>query len=257
MKKAAELHLKAASSPNPQGPVALLSAANCYFFLGRYKEALETVEKLLEDYPNLYQEAAEEAEWIKGKCFMALGYSKDKVIAQFKRIIEKYPDTRVAAGAYMEIMEIHLRSGAQDLAMKEWEEIVAHYKQKFPNIVSMSISRWGNFFFEKGDYEEAIKWYSKALDIVPQFASRVLIRVGECYKAMEQYEKAAGIFQEVADKFPQSEQCPQALLLQGQCLYQMGKKKEAKDVFIKLLEKFPTKEEIIGEAKNWIELCEE
>ncbi|MGB9607158.1 MAG: tetratricopeptide repeat protein, partial [bacterium] len=253
-RKGAEAYLKAAQFHGDQGVLALLGAANCYLFLQRYKESLDCVERLFKEYPNLDEGIAIEAEWIKVKCYIGLNYSREDVISQCQKIIEKHPNTRTAAASYLQIMELRLRGGDEAQAAKELEEIIKRYKKDYPNIVSMALSRWGTFFFAAGDYEKAIKYYGRVVEEVPQYGDLALIRVGECYRMLRQYGKAVEAFQQVLERYPHSKKCARALLLLGQTFYQMGKKEEAVKVFQEIIEHHPDSPEV-EQAKNWIEFC--
>lgn len=254
--KATEAHLKAASYHGYQGIVALLGAANCYLFLQRYKEALECAERLLKEYPDAYEEAAREAEWIVARCYMGLNYDKEKIIAQFRKIIDEFPNTRTAAASYMEIMAIHIASGDIALANRELEEIIKRFKDTYPNVVSMALARMGSYYFSSGDYEKAIKYYQRAIEEVPQFGDVALIRVGVCYRMQYKLKEAIEAFQQVLDRYPNSKECSRALLLKGQCLYQMGRKEEAIKAFEDILRNYPNSQEA-REAKDLVELCRE
>ncbi|MGC8843072.1 MAG: tetratricopeptide repeat protein, partial [bacterium] len=250
--KAAELHLKASAYPNPQGPVALLGAANCYFFLGRYREALETVNKLLKEYPDLYQEAAAEARWIKVKCYIGLKQDREKIIALLQQIAEEYPNTRWAPSAYREIVRLYIYSGEITLANKMCEELAILYKDTYPNIVFTAFSSIGDYYYERGDYDNAIEWYNKAGKSVARYSAKALLGIGRCYILKGDLEKAITVYRQIIQEQTDKAERLRAFMELGRCLYQKGAKEEAKSVFQRVIKEFPNTTDTT-EAKNWLE----
>ncbi|MGB9607357.1 MAG: tetratricopeptide repeat protein [bacterium] len=236
-----------------QRPLALLGVGNCAFCMEEYQTALEALDKLLSEYPEAASEIREEAEFIKGKCYLALGYEPQQIISQFHKIVRKYPRTRVAAGSQLQIMLIYLSMiNAPDLAKKELDDILRNYKENFPDVVFMALSRWGSFAFEKGKYQEAIENYAKAAEVYPSFTPQALLRIGNCYRLAGSLDEAIRTFQQIIDRYPDSKFRLLAMLFKGQCLYKKGQREEAIKIFREIIDTYPGSEEF-SEAKEWLE----
>jgi tetratricopeptide (TPR) repeat protein len=174
-----------------QRPIALLGVANCAFPLGQYKTAIQYVDRLLEEYPNIYDDAIREAEFLKGRCYIALKEDTSKIVSYFRKLMEKYPDTEFGRGAWAQIVYAYLMGGKMEQAQEEEEEkIINQYKDTHPEFVAQTLSEWGNFFYSRGEYEQAIKKYFEAMKMNPKLTQELQLQISSCFELVGDYENA-------------------------------------------------------------------
>ena len=185
-----EAYLKAASFYGSQREVALLGVVNCAYLAGQYKTAIQYIDRLLEEYPNIYDDAIREAEYLKGRCYIALKEDTSKIVSYFRKLMEKYPDTEFGRGAWAQIVYAYLMGGKMEQAQEEEEKIINQYKDTHPEFVAQTLSEWGDFFYGKGEYEEAIKKYFEAMKMNPKLTQELRIQISSCFELMGDYENA-------------------------------------------------------------------
>lgn len=143
--------------------IALHVLGGSYFYTGDYREAKPRIDKHVETYPesdyaqaSLYFQASNEASlqfWTKAA----------KLLDAF---LEKYPDPK--ENVYYDFA-LFDRANAH-YTLEELEPALAkanRLEQEFPNsdVIDRAYNLKGNIFESQGDFEQAITYYAKALEI--------------------------------------------------------------------------------------------
>ncbi|GAB4300034.1 MAG: hypothetical protein Kow0090_15490 [Myxococcota bacterium] len=97
----------------------------------------------------------------------------------------------------------------------------------------------GNAYREKKEYEEAIKYYEKALEdknLSPRYTFLVLENLGYTYEEKNDIKEALNTFKKLSSKEFYGDA---GLYHQGRMLMKEGKKEEAKELFKRVLDDYP------------------
>ncbi|MGB9878236.1 MAG: tetratricopeptide repeat protein, partial [bacterium] len=183
-------YLKAAGYFGDQRPLSLLGAANCLLKIKRYNAALQATERLLKEYPEIYEEAAMEAEWLRIECFIGLKYPTDKIISSYHKLAEKSPYSKWGKGAQAQIVYIYLKAGEMELAQREEEKLIKRYKDCDPDFVAQTIYEWGRFLYGKGEYKLAGERFKEVLEMSNALKLSALLQLALCYQGMADYDSA-------------------------------------------------------------------
>ncbi|NPA68238.1 MAG: tetratricopeptide repeat protein [Chlorobi bacterium] len=121
----------------------------------------------------------------------------------FIQIIEDYGSTDVANGAYLYAGISFYKTGDYDNAIE--------YLKKFSTddkLLSASANaNIGDSYSEKGDFEEAAKYYKKAASIENKVFSPVyLMKLGRIYEKLGEWEDAKEVYQKIKDDYKESSQ---------------------------------------------------
>ncbi len=100
-------------------------------------------------------------------------------------------------------------------------------------------------------YKDAIAEYEKFLNSDDsKIASEALYLVGKAYESLEQWETALSKFQNLVDKFKDSEWVDEAMLEIGHCFYELGNGDEALRLYEQVRKEFPDRETAEAAAIN-------
>jgi tetratricopeptide (TPR) repeat protein len=122
----------------------------------------------------------------------------------FSDIIEEYGITKSANLAHYYAGISHLKLGNYDQAIEHLEEFDVNDQIIKPE----KYGAIGNAYLEKGNNEEALDYYEKAMDTeenaftTPLYMSKAAF----VYEQMGQYQKAIELFQEIQQQYPNSAQ---------------------------------------------------
>jgi len=217
--------------------------AQRYYTLGNYKNAKEWFEEIKRDYPNSeYAKKANEnliaiskigtTGGVEEEYNLALSFynqgNLQEAILQFKKIIDKYPNTKFAKAA---------------------EELLLTTQKKLNDEEAKIIYDDARRAQEYGEYKSAIDKYNKLISKYPDSYWIVYALYGkaEALYAIEEFVKAREQWQKVVDEFPNSDLVPHALYHVAECYEQTGEYKEAYLAYDKLQKTYPNS--IYGEGE--------
>jgi TolA-binding protein len=151
---------------------------------------------LIQDFPksNLVPDA-----------YYALGssYAEESKYAEalqnFKKVAQ-LGKSDLSGQATIAIADLYLKQDSPDLALKEYKDTVDSY----PHLANLIYPKMADLFYKIGNYNEAIDFYRKSLDLVPvketaeiQFKiAEVLQAQGSSQEAIEEYLKATYLYSE-------------------------------------------------------------
>lgn len=217
--------------------------AQRYYALGDYKSAKGWFEEIKENYPNTeYAKKAEEnlnaiakmgtptsaeEEYELARTFYEQG-NLQQAILQFKKIIDKYPNTKFA-----------------NIAQKSLVATQKKLNDEEAKIIYDSAQRDREY----GKYSSAINRYDELINKYPDSYWTVYAIYGkaETLYAMEDVTKAQVEWQKVVDNFPTSDLVPHALYHIADCYEQIGEYKKAASMYDKLQKTYP--KSIYGEGE--------
>ena len=162
-----------------------------------YDKAAETFSRLIKEFPDTtadMDDAYYELAW----CYESLN-DKEKMMAAFKMLADKFPTSPLVADAYYHLGE-------------------QHYARK--------------------EYDKAASQYQSCLAAAKDDSRKVnaLYRLGWCSWLTGKYDDAAERFDKVVNEYPSSDLAPDAMLNAGEAYLRAGKPSAAADRLNKLLE---------------------
>lgn len=120
----------------------------------------------------------------------------------FLDIIDEYGSTRSGNLA-------HYYAGVSYLNLNNYDQAIDHLKDFDGDdemIAPMAYGNIANAYMEKGEIEEAAKYYKKAVDASPNefTAPEYLLRLGLTYEMLEKYEDALESYNTIKKEYPNS-----------------------------------------------------
>jgi outer membrane protein assembly factor BamD len=173
-------------------PEALLSLADALYADKRYEEAKFQYRRFLELYP-VHPEAAKAQFSIAMAAFHRLKTidrdqsTTQEALQEFQRLVQYYPQSSYAAEAKEKIAACRERLAAYELYV-------------------------GRYYYKQGTFPAAISRFGGLLKVYPDvsFADEVLFLLGDAYLRSKQPQQAAGAFDELVNRYPQSSYANQA-----------------------------------------------
>ncbi|MFH1563641.1 MAG: tetratricopeptide repeat protein [Nitrospirota bacterium] len=209
--------------------------ARRYYELGDYKSAQGWFEDIKENYPDTeYAKKADESliaiskigttKGVEGEYNLGIRFYEQgnlqEAIAQFKKVIDNYPNTKFAKAA-QESLIIATRKLNDEQAKVLYDDA-----RKFQGY---------------GEYKFAGEQYDKLINEYPDSYWTVYAVYGkaEILYANEEFNKAKVEWQKVVDNFPASDLVPHALYHVAECYEQQGDNKKACSTYERLQKTYP------------------
>jgi outer membrane protein assembly factor BamD len=173
-------------------PEALLGLADTLYADKRYEEAKFQYRRFLELYP-VHSEAAKAQFGIANAAFQRMKTidrdqsATQEALQEFQRLVQYYPQSSHAAEAKEKIAACRERLAAYELYV-------------------------GRFYYKQGTFPAAINRFGGLLKVYPDvsFADEVLFLLGDAYLRSAHPQQAAGVFDELVKRYPQSSYANQA-----------------------------------------------
>jgi len=126
----------------------------------------------------------------------------------FKDIIEEYGITKSANLAHYYAGISHLKLGNYDQALEHLEAFDVNDQIIEPE----KYGAMGNAYLEKGNQEEALEYFEKAIEADDNAFTRPMYmsKAAFVHEQMGQYQKAIELYQKIKHKYPNSSQSQQA-----------------------------------------------
>ena len=210
----------------------LFKMAQCYFYEGKFKDALTNIGILILEYPDFKN--MQELLFIRGEASSKLE-NFDLAIRSYQEITKANKTGKWTTHALFNLGKIYILR--RDL--EKVKEVFHRLIEDFPNspLSPLAAFRLGTIYFNEGNEEKALDAYTLALNTDDK---RVLaesyFRCGEIYFKQANYSKAMENFRAIEGNF--KAQTPWYELAQfevGNIQRQLGKITEAKAVYKKML----------------------
>ena len=212
---------------------ALFKMAKCYFYEGKFKEALTNVEILTLEYPDFKN--MEELLFIRGEASSKLE-DFDQAIRSYQQIIKANKIGRWTAHALFNLGKIYVSRRDVEKVKEVFHRII----EEFPNspLSPVAAFRLGTIYFNDGNLEKALEAFALALNADDKgVLAESHFRRGEIYFKQANYSMAMENFKTIRNNF--KDQRPWYELAQfevGNIHRQLGKITEAKVAYKKVLE---------------------
>ncbi|MBI4548171.1 MAG: tetratricopeptide repeat protein [Ignavibacteriae bacterium] len=205
---------------------------------GKYAAAIEHVKKVASD------DGADDS--LQAAALFRLGglyvTMKDYQNApkSYERLISKFPKSSLATNALLEI-------GRVASLKSNFREAIGYLKQ-FLSMTSSGLKRRALLFAAQAalaltQYREAASYYSLAIEDFQEDTHNpmIMLELGKLYKTTQQdCRKAMVVFDQLAQKFPQSRYAIDAMIETGNCLEQLGDIEGALKTYKEIQARYPT-----------------
>ena len=215
-------------------PAALTDIAWEYEKAGKYQQAKNVYQKIIECYPDNFRAGKAFIEITKGQILELIKAGQDdKISSEVDKLVAAYPNHAFLPDALCQIADGYYNKATQD-------------------------SKQPNDYFCKA---EAI--YQKVIDTLPasrNFVPRACCRTGDCYRELREYEKSINYYHKVINDYPTYGMAWSVLFEVGHNYQRMGEsgvisKSEAnvktKAAYEQLLAKYPDCKAATA-AQNWL-----
>lgn len=195
-------------------PWVLLVLGSVYYENENYEKAKALYKEAINNF-NLFEEKYKENR-INGlntsEINLALISKKqlnfDQAMYYYERILERVNNelkenkNTYFLYTYLQIMDLYFISDDEDLAIKYFDLSTELYENEISNseiqsFYSKVVSRYATHLKSKNRYEEAIKYFEKAKQLINDSSyeiSNINILISECYLAINEYDKAEEIY---------------------------------------------------------------
>ena len=195
-------------------PWVLLVLGSVYYENENYEKAKALYKEAINNF-NLFEEKFKENR-INGlntsEINLALISKKqlnfDQAMYYYERILERVNNelkenkNAYSLYTYLQIMDLYFISDDEDLAIKYFDLSTELYENEISNseiqsFYSKVVSRYATHLKSKNRYEEAIKYFEKAKQLINDSSyeiSNINILISECYLAINEYDKAEEIY---------------------------------------------------------------
>lgn len=195
-------------SAHPKGALfqdAAFMQAECLFRLGKYQEALAGYEKLppleSEDFEVLRlvhagQAAARLEQWKKAREFL-------------ETCLAKYPKAPESMQAEFELGYVAYQNSNLDEALKRFRNVASRATDE---TAARAQFMAGEVEFQKKEYENAVKSFFRVAYgyQAPKWQAAALFDAARCLEALNRRDQALKIYQELIEKFPDSDRVADA-----------------------------------------------
>jgi len=211
---------------------ALFKMAKCYFYEGKFKEALTNIEILTLEYPDFKN--MQELLFIRGEASSKLE-DFDLAIRSYQQIIKANKTGKWTPHALFNLGKIYILRRDQEKVKEVFHRII----EGFPGspLSPLAAFRLGTIYFKEGNQEKALDAYTLALNTDDKrVLSESHFRLGEIYFKQANYLKAMENFKAIEAN--PKDQTPWYELAQfevGNIQRQLGKITEAKATYKKVL----------------------
>ncbi len=256
--------------------------ADCFYQMGNEKEAMNRFKALRSKYPDSGLTA--EIMWWLGEyyyrhndlslsrryfssliqdfpksnliadAYYALGSSyeeeakHEEALENFKKVIEM-GKTDLAGQAAIAIADLHVTIGKTDLALSEYQNAVT----KYPHLVNLIYPKIANLFYKLGNFQEAIDYYRKSLDIVPaREMAGLQFKIAEVLQAEGKYDQAIEEYLKVTYLYSENNLSVKALLRVAAIYEDKENFKEALNVYQKIIPMNVEESKFAQERIDWI-----
>ncbi len=226
------------------GDDALLKLAVAKSKQNRPKEAMESFERLLRDYPK--SDLLPQARYQLAECCYDLK-QYGKAIENYRKVADRQPPDELAPYALFGIALCRFEAGEWKAAAESFGQVADDGKN--PELIPQAFYRKGSSLMKLSKWEEAESAYRTLLKLFPkhELARASMMLIGTCLQERKQWAEAAAVFQSViSDYAPDKDQARMFYEL-GWSWREAGKDSESLEAFRKLADSFPN-DPLAGDA---------
>ena len=171
-----------------------LEAGNNLFDEGKYEQAVQAYQKLLEDNPDVYV-----VNLNVGNCYFQME-QYEKAVEYYQKVLEEDPENK---DAILLIGKAYANKGDEEKAL-EW-----YQKIKFEDIDDpVVLYNIGTRLYNMANYEEALKYYQRSVEIQEDFLDSIY-QLGLTYLTLGKNQESITQFEKYLELAPDSERADQ------------------------------------------------
>ncbi|MFC1497678.1 tetratricopeptide repeat protein [Verrucomicrobiota bacterium] len=189
--------------------------------LYRFEEALEDFESVVRDYPA--DAVAEQAFFMRGMCHYGL-WRDERALAICRDFIKRYQGSRWAPEVMFWIAKYEYNHGHYESAGKDFEVFAEKFQD---NSLRDDALLWaGRAASKRKEYVHAIELFTKFIKEYPNPSSRKMAGVrfaqADAFCELGQYPEAILIFDEIINKYSESDLVADSINQKGYCQFMLG-----------------------------------
>lgn len=239
-------------------PEAQYYIAESYLSLRKYAAAIDAYGKVIQHYPA--SEWADDAQYGVALAYENLG-QKQKAMQAYQTLIQRFASGELAPDAQIKIAGFYYQDKDYTRAIAEFQEAINRYPNTpeawlaqyniGKSYIALASYRQAITAFERVDsrsdiaatalYEIGYAWYDNnnpgrnlgnavnaLLRVAQEFpknpdALRALLLAGRCYQELADWDKAVGVYQQIIESYPHSEEAQLGQLELGHTYRAQGK----------------------------------
>jgi TolA-binding protein len=229
----------------------LFDMGTCQYAMARggqkalYDSAAKSFASLLEKYPA--SKHADEALFYRGEALYAAG-QKAAAAKEYQTLANRFARSKWRGEALYAWGVAEEEMGDSRGAGERYEAYLQEPGQQ-PHVIDVKL-RLAESQLKSGDVERAAKLFGElAANPLNQAADRASFRLGHCLVKLDRAADAAAVFSSVPEKFPDSKQVAEAMLLAGRLYYRSGQLDDA-NKWLEKASRLPGNE--AAEATHWL-----
>jgi len=191
---------------------ALFQIGENYFNLREYEKALKAYEGVWRKYP--HSVFVDAAMYNVGWCYVELN-RMEEAIKVFRQLVRNYPRSQYAPSAQFTLGDYYFNIKQYEKAAQEYEKVVNNYPdsplaqkaqellKELENIRAYLVYIKGMKKFDNQEYEEAIKIFQEVIERFPNSDSKAgaLCNMGMAYEYLHEWKKAAEVYKIVLKEY--------------------------------------------------------
>ena len=221
-------------------PRSLLLAGFAALQLESPERAVESLEQIRQNYPKA--DAVPQALAALSQAYSMMGLD-DKANFVRSQLALDYPESEEAKAALLQKGYSDLEGGRETAAIASLETVIER-KDVSDEERASAVYHLAEAHYRLGDYEEAAALYVQAEELLRGDELEDDAAYGHAWSALRagNSQTAGNEFARLAERFPESEYAPEALLRQGKMLYDQGRFRESATVYERLYQQYGSSE---------------
>lgn len=177
-----------------------------YLAEGKLTQALNIFQKIASEYPK--SNWTDDALYMIGECLLKQKKYQEAINA-YQKVINEYPKTNVWGGALDGLFRVYSAQGRYEEALKTFERYGLPEYQRLGKEKAIQaqfdISKY--YVIKLKNYKGSIYAFQRFVEKHPKhrLVAQAQYNIAECYKEIGNYSNAAAYYQEVINKFPDTE----------------------------------------------------
>ncbi|MDD5408917.1 MAG: tetratricopeptide repeat protein [Candidatus Omnitrophica bacterium] len=167
--------------------------ADCYYKLGREKEALGQFKLLRAKYPD--SKITPEIMWWLGQYYYRLN-DLSLAARYFSSLAKEYPDNSLAGDALYALGLVFRDENKLDQAVDNFKMAADFKEGESKNEAALAIA---DIYAQEGRTEEAINQYKQVIKVSPDLGSLLFPRIAKCYYKLQDYDQAKLFYQKALE----------------------------------------------------------
>lgn len=167
-------------------------------------------------------------------CYQELKRPEEASIV-YRTLVEKYPDHKTIEYALYGLIQ----SLTESKRLPEANETTEQFKKRFPKSVMLDSAGYMQAIsvFSSGNFQDALQRFEKFLPGCkdPQMIESTEFYIAACHYGMEEYPKAADLFNAFIKKYPSTKLMPDVLFRLGRTNFELAQRADKPESIKKLL----------------------